>query len=143
MRNRTKGSIIRVFATLLSVGAPLGATLSVFPLWVAKSSEATVSGIAVLFCGLSMIPFLKQIKEYMKSPSAWVVWGIIFAGCFALRAIIDQMIFISAIGLASNVAGTGLYKVGDYVKTRADKDGYVYVIPQVEQAPTKKAVMKI
>lgn len=114
MKRTTKGKIIKVSALVLDVGAPLAATISQFPIWVEKSAGATISGLFVLFAFLSAIPFLKQIKTYFKSPSAWVMWLIIFGALFALRAIVDEMVLICAVGAIANGFGAGLYKIGEH-----------------------------
>lgn len=113
MKRTTKGKIFKISALVLDVGAPLAATVSQFPVWVDRSAGATVSGLFVLFALLSAIPFFKQIKAYFKSPSVWVMWCIIFVALIALRAIIDEMLVICAIGALANVIGAGLYKLGD------------------------------
>lgn len=113
MQRTTKGKILKISAIVLDVGAPFAATISQFPVWVDRSAGATMSGLFVLFAFLSAIPFFKQIKTYFKSPSAWVMWCVIFVMLVGLRAIIDEMIVICAIGLLSNIVGAGLYKVGN------------------------------
>ena len=114
MQRTTIGKIFKIFALVLDVGAPLAATMSQFPVWVDRSADATISGMFVLFAFLSAIPFFKQIKEYFKSPSAWVMWCIIFVSLIALRAIIDEILVICAIGALANIIGAGLHKIGDY-----------------------------
>lgn len=114
MKKTTKGKICKVSAVVIDVAAPLAATLSQFPVWVDRSAGATVSGLFVLFAFLSAIPFIKQIKAYFKSPSAWVMWCIIFVLLFGLRAIIDEMIVICLIGAVGNIIGAGVYKIGEH-----------------------------
>lgn len=114
MQKATKGKILKIFAIAIDVGAPLAATMSQFPVWVDRSAGATVSGLFVLFAFLSAIPFIKQIKAYFKSPSAWLMWLIIFVALIALREIIDEMLVICAIGALANLIGTGIYKIGDH-----------------------------
>ena len=113
MQRTTTGKILKISALVLDVGAPLAATMSQFPVWVDRSAGATVSGLFVLFAFLSAIPFFKQIKAYFKSPSAWVMWSIIFVAFVALRAIIDEIIVITLVGVVANVIGAGVYKIGE------------------------------
>ena len=118
--NVTKGKIVQKAALLIDIGGPFAATLSQFPVWVERSSEATVSGLFLIFAFLSCIPFLKQLKEYFKSPSAIVVWGIIFAVFMVIRNIADEICFVSLVGLASNALGAGLYKLGSKLNKGSD-----------------------
>lgn len=128
MKKTTKGKICKVSAVVIDVAAPLAATISQFPVWVDRSAGATISGLFVLFAFLSAIPFIKQIKAYFKSPSAWVMWCIIFVVLFGLRAIIDEMIVICLIGAVGNIIGAGVYKIGEHYdpplkeKNKDDKD---------------------
>lgn len=123
MKNSTKGAIIKTVALGIDVGVPLAATLTQFPLWVEQSAEATMSGLCLVLLGLSVLPFLKQLKEYFKSPSAWVVWGIIFVLLLMLKNIIDQILVVSLAGLIANAIGAGMYNIGKVVGEKEDKRG--------------------
>jgi hypothetical protein len=115
MKKSTLSKVVRWSAIGVDVACPLIATLSQFPIWINRSGEATVSGTFLLFALLSCIPFLKQIKAYIKSPSAWMIWAIPFVSFIALRNIIDEMIIICFVGLISNIAGTFIYKAGEKI----------------------------
>lgn len=121
MKNTTKGKICKITALTVDVAAPLAATISQFPIWVDKSSAATISGLFLVFAFLSAIPFMKQIKAYLKSPSAWSMWCIILVLFVALRNIIDQMLIVCLVGLIANACGVGLHKAGEYIEKKPDK----------------------
>jgi hypothetical protein len=116
MTKAALGKIVKGSAIGLDVGGPLIATLTQFPIWVEKSSEATVSGLFLLFALLSAIPLAKQIKEFIKSPSVWVLWIVLFAFFIMLRNIIDEMVIVCFVGMLSNIVGTGIYKVGNIIE---------------------------
>lgn len=122
MKRKTKGRIWKGTAILLDVGVPMAATLTQFPVWIERSSDATVSGLFLLFAMLSCLPFLKQIREYMKSPSVWSLWCILFVSLFALRNIIDEMLVIAFWGLLSNVIGAVVYRIGSETEKAGDKE---------------------
>ena len=105
----------------MDVAAPLAATLSQFPVWVDKSSTATISGLFVVFALLSAIPLIRVIKQYLKSPAAWLIWTVITVFVIALRNIIDQMAIICLIGLVANLIGAGLHKIAEKVESKPDK----------------------
>ena len=121
MKNKTKGAIIKGAALTLDVGAPLVATLTQFPLWIEKSADATMSGLCLVFVLLSCLPFLKQIKEYFKSPSSWLVFTILFFFFVMLRNIIDQMLIVSFVGMVANILGAGLYALGRHIGEKEDE----------------------
>ena len=121
MTNRTKGKIFKASAVTLDVLVPLIATLTQFPVWVEKSSEATVSGLLIIFAFLSCLPFLKQIKAFFKSPSVWILWVVLLVLFICLRNIIDQMIVVCFFGAIANAIGAGLYKAGEIIGEKTDK----------------------
>ncbi len=121
MKNKTKGKIIKATALVLDVGSPLVATMTQFPVWIQHSSESTISGVFLLFTMLSAIPFMKQIKEWVKSPSAWVMWCIMLVVFILLRNIIDQMVIICFVGAVANILGSGIYKFGIHIEGKEDK----------------------
>ena len=122
MKNKTKGAIIKGAALTLDVGAPLVATLTQFPLWIEKSADATMSGLCLVFVMLSCLPFIKQIREYFKSPSSWMIFTILFFVFIMLRNIIDQMLVVTFIGMVANIAGAGIYALGRHIGEREDKE---------------------
>lgn len=130
MKNVNKGKALKISAVALDVAAPLAATISQFPIWVDKSSAATVSGLFLVFAFLSAIPFMKQIKAYLKSPSAWSMWCIFLVMFIALRNIIDQIVIIAFVGLIANCGGAGLYKWGESIEQKPD--------PETEPPPTNE-----
>ena len=121
MKNATKGKAIHGAALTIDVAAPLIATICQFPVWVDKSSSATISGLFLMFAFLSCIPFLGQIKAYLKSPSVPVLWFVFLIMFTVLRNIIDQMWFICLIGVISNSVGSIVYKAGTAIGEKPDK----------------------
>ncbi|MBR2474727.1 MAG: hypothetical protein IKB51_06870 [Clostridia bacterium] len=118
MTNKTKGKLIKGGALALDVGVPLAVTLSYFPLWVEKSAETTVSGIAVVFALLSIIPALRVLKNRVSSPAAWMVWTCLAGILIAINTIIDQAVVIAVFGAISNGAGAAVYKVGERIEKK-------------------------
>lgn len=116
MKNTTKGKVVKGAAITIDVSAPLIATICQFPIWVQKSSSATISGVFLVFAFLSCIPFLKQIKAWLKSPSVPILWCVFLVLFTLLRNIIDQMWIICLIGVISNCAGSILYKIGNTIE---------------------------
>ena len=113
--------LLRAAALCLDVGAPLIATASQFPIWVERSAGATVSGLFVFFAILSAIPIFKNFGRILKSPSAPILWGVIFALLYALHRIIDEMLIISFVGLIANLAGWVLFKIAGEEEKKAEE----------------------
>jgi Co/Zn/Cd efflux system component len=105
-----KQTIAKTIALALNVGAPLAATMTQFPIWVERSAEATVSGLFLFFALLSIVPLIKLFKRFLQSPSAPLMWGLIFIFLTALNSIISEMIIIAFVGMVSNIIGTFIYR---------------------------------
>ncbi len=118
MNNSIKGGILKAFAVFIDVSVPLVATLTQFPVWVQRSSEATVSGLFLVFAFLSCLPFLRQIREYMRSPSVLVIWAVLLVLFLCLKNIIVEMIVVCFAGLCANIVGAILYRIGKAVSKK-------------------------
>ena len=118
MTNKTKGKLIKGGALTLDVGVPLAVTFSYFPLWVETSAETTVSGLAVIFVLVSILPMLRVLKNVIKTPSAPMIWAAIAVMLVGLSKIIDQAMVIAVSGAISNVAGSAIYKAGEKIESK-------------------------
>ena len=90
-----------------AVLAPIVATATQFPVWIQTSPETTASGIAlsssfVIMALISAVPALKGLKNKLKNPTGFFMWGIFFAIIAGLRPIIDELYLITAVGFASS-----------------------------------------
>lgn len=121
MKNKTKGNIIKWVSIILCVAAPLAATLSQFPVWIATSDRATISGIVVVLLFVCCVPFFRVIKEKLKSPAAWLIWTILAVLTILLANIIFQMRFVCIVGAVSNGIGGLLFKLAERVSNKPDK----------------------
>ena len=121
MKNKTKGNIIKWVSIIFCVAAPLAATLSQFPVWIATSDKATISGIVCVLLFISCLPFIRVIKEKLKSPAAWLVWTILAVLTILLANIIFQMRFVCIVGAISNGKGALLFKWAEHISNKPDK----------------------
>ena len=115
----TKSRALKACALAIDVGAPLVATLTQFPIWIEKSTAATVSGLFLVFALLSVIPLFKWLKEKFNTPSIKLIWTALFIVIYALSAIIEQMLLISFVGMISAYIGDMVYALGK----KYEKDG--------------------
>ena len=84
-----------------------------------------MSGLFLVFAALSVIPFFKQIKAFIKSPSVWVLWCVLFVFLVALQSIISEMLVVCFWGMVANIIGAVIYKIGDHVQGKPDMTGDV------------------
>jgi len=108
-------SLIRALAYALCVIPPLVTVLMCFPLWIEQGSAKTISGFSLLLCILAALPFIGRIREYMKSPSVFIVWLAVCVFLTLIRNIIDQTLLISCVALVSNTVGAFVFKIADRV----------------------------
>lgn len=109
----TKSRLLKASGLAIDVAAPLITTLTQFPLWIEKSTAATISGLFLVFALLSVIPLFKWLKEKFSTPSIKLVWTVIFVVIYALRSIVDQMLIIACVGMISAYVGDIVYALGD------------------------------
>ncbi len=105
-------SLMRLIGILLSVIPPAAATLLYFPLWRDEGALSVVSGFTVLLLTLAAVPLFRYIRERFKTPSAHVMWLILFLIFFALSKIADEMTVISFVGFVSNFAASFFFRRG-------------------------------
>ena len=98
--------LLNFTALAFSVIPPLIATVSYFPLFIAKGSGSVISGVALILTILSASPLLKFIKRILDSPSARTVWIVTFILFFVLGRIADEMTVIAFVGAVSNIIGS-------------------------------------
>jgi hypothetical protein len=120
MKNATKGKILKWLAIGIDVGVPLAATLSQFPLWVDRSTASTISGLSLVLIAFACIPFYRQIREYFKSPSAPVLWTVLFLLFTVLENISSEIKVICFFGAIANYIGSCIYKIGAEIGERED-----------------------
>lgn len=111
--NKRKYNGLTVLGALLCIAPPAVVTLYYFPIWVEKSSSATVSGLSLILILISIIPLFRIVKEHISSPSAPVVWILVCLFCFAFKSIIDQILVISFVGAVSSIAGMFIFWARD------------------------------
>ena len=116
MNERTKHFILYALGLIVCIAPPAVAVLLNFPVWVNKSSAATLSGISLVLLVLCCIPFYKAILSYIKSASSPVMWLLLFVFCFLFGSIVHEMTVISFVGAVSNTVGAVIFKIAKKYK---------------------------
>ena len=123
MSKKTWANALKVLALILDVGTPLVAVLVQFPVFIERSSSATVSGISLILILLCAIPLRNRIKAFMKSPSVPVLWTLLFIASVAFNQIIQEVIVIAFVGMVSNAIGTLLNFIAKSIIGRDKNNG--------------------
>lgn len=122
MTNETKGKIIKGTAVAIDVGVPMAVTLSQFPVWITRDASSTISGLVLFLVAVSCIPFYRKIKEYLKSPSAPVIWTVLFVLFTLLENISSEIKIVCFFGMLANYIGSAVYTIGEQIGNREDKE---------------------
>lgn len=101
-----KKAFFKFLGFAFSVLPPLIATIDQFPLMTAAGKLSVLALVALVLC---CIPFVKHLKKLLASPSAWMMWGIVFLLCVMARAIVDEFYVISMLGLVGSLIGAGFF----------------------------------
>ena len=82
----------------------LFSSLEYFPIWLSDGKSAlSFLGISVLT--LVALPFIKTIKRALKSPSAWMLWFLLWLFLSLFRNIIDGLIAVSLVAFPFSMLG--------------------------------------
>lgn len=103
----------RLLGYLVSVFPPLISTLLCFPVLYAerRGAEAVSLGVILLVL-LSLLPFLRRLRELLRTPSAPLIWGILLFVFYLVRRIADEVVFISLAGFLGSMLGAVFFRLG-------------------------------
>ena len=107
------GLTVSVLPTFLSV-------ISYFPIWKERGGEAMLSGISLCLILITAIPVFRTVKSVFRTPSAPIVWLMIFILFFALSKIAEDITVIAFVGFVSNLIGSLLFTLAR--KKEKDKE---------------------
>ena len=108
-----KRAIFNLIGIVTSTVPAAVCILLYFPLWRERSIVATVSGFALLLLVLAAVPIFNLIKKALRSPSAPLMWFIVFITFLALSSITDEMTVIGFVGFVSNLIGAIFFRLAE------------------------------
>ena len=116
MRIQPKSALLFTLGLLFSTAPVCTAILSYFPLWISKDSETAISGLCLCLLLISALPLLRIVTGALKTPSATVLWGILFLLFFSLSRIADEITVIAFVGFLSNLIGSVFFRLSRRVR---------------------------
>lgn len=105
-----KRALLRLLALLISTVPVAVAVISYFPLWRGEGAASVISGFSALLLALCALPLFRYVRDRLRSPSAHVMWLIIFLIFFTLSRIADEMSVISLVGFVSNLIASFIFR---------------------------------
>ncbi len=109
MHKRKASVLLTCLGFLFSVGLPLAATLSFFPVWRTRGSAAVLAGGTLLLIALCTLPLWRTVKALLRSPSVWELWLFAFFAFLLVKSIVAEMCAICFFGLIGNLIGSLLF----------------------------------
>lgn len=108
--------IFRALGFLFCILPPALAVVDQFPL-MTTGGKISLGALALL-C-VCAIPAWRWIKEALKSPSAWMVWGLLLGVCLAVNQVIDQLTVVAVIGFPASVVGAVFFHLAKKLDRKA------------------------
>lgn len=99
-----RARVYKVVGLCLSVIPPAVTALCYFPLWFSSRGSA-FSVLSILLLALCLLPFRRAIRDYMKSPSAWQMWFVLWVGLTLFARICNGLRVVACVGSLSGLAG--------------------------------------
>lgn len=108
---RVSALILRLLGFAFCVLPAAICTLSYFPLWIHSGTGSAVSGLALILLMISAVPLFRYFGKAVGSPSAPLIWFLIFLLFFFLSKIAEQITVIAFVGFIGNLIGSVLFNV--------------------------------
>lgn len=116
-----RGYLLYILGLLFCAVPPALATVAYFPLWTERGAGATLSGGALLLLIICAIPLIRHIKKLFVSPSAYIVWLVIFLAFYSLSSIADEVTVIAFVGFIGNLIGAILFALAKRIGGKNEK----------------------
>ena len=102
--------VLHVCGLCLCILPPALATLEQFPIWF-SSGRTALSAIAVLLLLLSAVPLIRLVRTHLRSPSAWMLWLVLWAALAAFRPILAAIESIALIAFPTSLLGALCFRL--------------------------------
>ena len=122
MTELKKRLIFNALGLIFSTLPPFFAVLSYFPIWRERGAETILSGLSLCLIMISAIPLFRAVKRALYSPSAPLIWLLVFIVFFALSKIAADVTVISFLGFVSNLVGAFFYAIAKRSGVKEDEE---------------------
>lgn len=111
MTELKKRLIFNTLGLIFSTLPPFLAVLSYFPIWRERGAETILSGLSLCLILICAVPLIRSVKRALYSPSAPLLWLLVFIVFFALSKIAEDVTVIAFVGFISNLIGAFFYAI--------------------------------
>lgn len=109
--------LLRIIALAVCIIPPVNVTIGYIPLWLSTENGIEgftgmiIPGFAVIVFLFCAIPLFKYIFSKLKTPSAWLIWSVMWGLSELIAKIINEMRVITFVGAICNIVGLILWKI--------------------------------
>lgn len=109
--------LLRIIALAVCIIPPVKVTIGYIPLWLSTENGIEgftgmiIPGFAVIVFLFCAIPLFKYIFSKLKTPSAWLIWSVMWVLSELIAKIINEMRVITFVGAICNIVGLILWKI--------------------------------
>lgn len=96
--------LLKLLGLLLCILPPAITALTYFPLWIGEKDSA-VSIMALLVLTLCAVPFWRVLRDALRSPSAWMMWLVLFLALSLLESLCTGLRVVALIGFPTSLLG--------------------------------------
>ena len=107
-----KRLLLRILGLVLCILPPTLTDLEYFPLWLGDGKQA-LNALALLLLLLCVLPFWRQIKRLLASPSIWSVWFLLWLFLILFAPLMDGLIAIAFMGFLGGIPGAVFLRLAD------------------------------
>ncbi len=104
MQKTWQARLLKLLGLLLCVLPPAITALTYFPLWIGKTDSA-LSVMAILVLSLCALPFWRVLRDALRSPSAWMMWLILFLALSLLESLCEGLRVVALVGCPTSLLG--------------------------------------
>lgn len=121
MTELKKRIIFNALGLIFSTLPPFFAVLSFFPIWRERGAEAILSGLSLCLILICSVPLVRSFKRALHSPSAPLLWFLVFIVFFTLSKIAADVTVIAFVGFVSNLVGAFFFAIAKRIGERKNE----------------------
>ena len=117
MSRKRKTLWMKTLGYLFCILPPVLATLEHFPLWIKSDKTTSFSFLGLLLLLLCLIPFRKGLKQWLRTPSAWQMWLLLWGLLYFTRHITEGLLAVASVGFPTSLFGALFFHIAKKIES--------------------------